>query len=293
MVDERGSREERAPTPHEILGVARGASKQEIQDAYVALARKFHPDAPGGGNSERMKAINAARDAIIGNAPSRPQSSRPRASPDEPSPPRAEQPRKPEPPREPVEDEKMSWEEMLKRAREITGRARCDAQEFMRFVKNRRDEGCANVDALIQDTRIVADIIERAHYEAMGHGGRINYEIYRGLWEKAGFAPALLDNDPKVLESIFFNFRSNVLFPTMFGNALQSWKRVHPGITDESVLADTAVREGIIKEIRRVKEEDRLDAIRYPHSTLMKNRHFDRLIEQWQKEVGWDISSLA
>jgi DnaJ-class molecular chaperone len=30
--------------PYEVLGVRRGADRQEVRRAYVALARRFHPD---------------------------------------------------------------------------------------------------------------------------------------------------------------------------------------------------------------------------------------------------------
>ena len=31
--------------PYEVLGLARGASDEEIKKAYRALSRKYHPDA--------------------------------------------------------------------------------------------------------------------------------------------------------------------------------------------------------------------------------------------------------
>lgn len=44
---------------HEVLGVKRDASAEEIQAAYRAQAAKAHPDV--GGSHERMAALNAAR----------------------------------------------------------------------------------------------------------------------------------------------------------------------------------------------------------------------------------------
>lgn len=41
--------------PYSILGVARGASEEEIKKAYKTLSRKYHPDAN----------INNPRDASI------------------------------------------------------------------------------------------------------------------------------------------------------------------------------------------------------------------------------------
>ena len=45
--------------PYEVLGVVRSATDAEIRHAYVALARRFHPDANPGGE-ERMRLVNEA-----------------------------------------------------------------------------------------------------------------------------------------------------------------------------------------------------------------------------------------
>ncbi|MBE6036634.1 MAG: J domain-containing protein [Clostridiales bacterium] len=53
--------------PYQILGVAPGASDDEVKKAYRQLARKYHPDAnPGDKTAEqKMKEVNAAYDMII------------------------------------------------------------------------------------------------------------------------------------------------------------------------------------------------------------------------------------
>jgi hypothetical protein len=52
-------------TPYEVLGVKPTASDAEIRRAYLALARRFHPDANPAGD-ERMRAVNEAW-AVIGD----------------------------------------------------------------------------------------------------------------------------------------------------------------------------------------------------------------------------------
>ena len=53
--------------PYSILGLAHGASDEEVKKAYKQLAKKYHPDIAG--NSEeaarKMQEINAAYDQII------------------------------------------------------------------------------------------------------------------------------------------------------------------------------------------------------------------------------------
>lgn len=61
-----------AKNPYEVLGVAAGASDDEIQKAFRRLAKKSHPDLhPGDKKAEdRFKEINAAYD-IVGDAAKR------------------------------------------------------------------------------------------------------------------------------------------------------------------------------------------------------------------------------
>lgn len=56
--------------PYTVLGVSRGASDDEIKDAYRKLARKYHPDNYADNPladlaGEKMKEINDAYDAIM------------------------------------------------------------------------------------------------------------------------------------------------------------------------------------------------------------------------------------
>jgi len=47
-----------------VLGLAEGASKQEIEVAHRQLIRKVHPDTPGGSNYLASQ-INRARDTLL------------------------------------------------------------------------------------------------------------------------------------------------------------------------------------------------------------------------------------
>ncbi len=60
-----------AKSPYEVLGVRRGASKDEIVSKYRELVRQYHPDTVTNMAPEfrevaeqRMKEINAAYDAL-------------------------------------------------------------------------------------------------------------------------------------------------------------------------------------------------------------------------------------
>lgn len=54
--------------PHEVLGVPRGASEEEIKKAYRKLALEHHPDRHGGSKEaeERFKEINEAYNILTG-----------------------------------------------------------------------------------------------------------------------------------------------------------------------------------------------------------------------------------
>jgi hypothetical protein len=52
--------------PHAVLGLDPGASPEEVQRAYRALAKRFHPDRAGEAAGELMISINAAHDLLLG-----------------------------------------------------------------------------------------------------------------------------------------------------------------------------------------------------------------------------------
>jgi hypothetical protein len=77
--------------PHLTLGVAPGASLNEIKSAYRRLAKKYHPDAAGERALPRFLAIQAAYERLVdvegrlrpvGTDPARTDPGRPRASRD-------------------------------------------------------------------------------------------------------------------------------------------------------------------------------------------------------------------
>jgi curved DNA-binding protein CbpA len=77
--------------PHLTLGVAPGASLNEIKSAYRRLAKKYHPDAAGERALPRFLAIQAAYERLVdgegrlrpaGSDPARETPARPRASRD-------------------------------------------------------------------------------------------------------------------------------------------------------------------------------------------------------------------
>ncbi|CAB4128119.1 DnaJ domain [uncultured Caudovirales phage] len=45
---------------YKVLGVSHTATKAEIGKAYRSMVRQYHPDAPGGGNVDKMSEVNAA-----------------------------------------------------------------------------------------------------------------------------------------------------------------------------------------------------------------------------------------
>lgn len=56
--------------PYEVLGVSRGADKEQVKTAYRALAKKYHPDQYAGSPledlaKEKMQEINEAYDSIM------------------------------------------------------------------------------------------------------------------------------------------------------------------------------------------------------------------------------------
>ena len=57
--------------PYRVLGLAPGASKDEVTAAYRKLAKKYHPDLNPGDEAaaKKMAEVNAAYDAIINGTP--------------------------------------------------------------------------------------------------------------------------------------------------------------------------------------------------------------------------------
>src|SRR5262245_56025985 len=60
------------PDPYRTLGLARGATRDEIRRAYRRLAKIHHPDAAGSGALPRFLAIQAAYEQLIVRSGGRP-----------------------------------------------------------------------------------------------------------------------------------------------------------------------------------------------------------------------------
>jgi hypothetical protein len=65
--------------PYDVLGLLPGASRAEIRQAYLALARKLHPDLNPGNPAavELLKAANLAYEALMARRPGRVESGPP------------------------------------------------------------------------------------------------------------------------------------------------------------------------------------------------------------------------
>jgi hypothetical protein len=58
--------------PHALLGVRRGANRDEITRAFRARARVVHPDVSGADTTTAMADLTAARDALLKRDPVEP-----------------------------------------------------------------------------------------------------------------------------------------------------------------------------------------------------------------------------
>lgn len=56
------------PSPHEVLGVAPGATEKEVRGAFRRFARHHHPDR--GGDAQRFQAGLEAYQRLLGLSPS-------------------------------------------------------------------------------------------------------------------------------------------------------------------------------------------------------------------------------
>lgn len=73
-------------TPREILGVAPGASRDEIRERYRARARELHPDRSGAASSAAMAELNDAYRTLMAGGDAPPQTSAPWSASSQPLP---------------------------------------------------------------------------------------------------------------------------------------------------------------------------------------------------------------
>jgi curved DNA-binding protein CbpA len=134
--------------PYEVLEVARGASTEELHDAYRRLVKLHHPDRNRGSaeSTRRFQEIQEAYDRVrsgraAGGAP-RPRSA-PRQRPDNAS----------------VQSRMADLERELREAKEAQERARRDAREAVREAEGRpSDEDLGYVTTDDSFSKILADV---------------------------------------------------------------------------------------------------------------------------------------
>src|SRR5258705_8902485 len=81
------------PDPYRVLGLARGASADDIRRAYRRLVKANHPDSAGPAALPRFLAIQAAYEALENGAATRRTGGRPRSAASTPE--RSRQPGRP------------------------------------------------------------------------------------------------------------------------------------------------------------------------------------------------------
>ena len=126
--------------PHTVLGVRRGASSEELHDAYRRLVKLHHPDRNGGSaeSTRRFQEVQQAYDELRRRGPSPP----------------------PPPPDDPgVETRMEDLERELREAHAARERARAAARDAMREVPGRpTDEELGRVTTDDSFGAILADL---------------------------------------------------------------------------------------------------------------------------------------
>lgn len=295
MVNESGPRnprqqENQERNHYEVLGVSRDATAQEIRASWITRVKECHPDAPGGGNQEGIRAVNAAWE-VLQDTDKRSQYDlslplqsvrRPRPAPRQPAP--EPPPPKPETPKAP---ERMTPAEILKKARQIA--AYDKAQDFLKFIGQLREENYNGVERLIEDSEVQESIIAKGIKRTWG--GALDYDIYVRLWAQTGFQRGILDSHPEVLEIIYSDLRSNIDLPTMFGNHLRDWARYNPVITLQSVLAEPSILKKIQTKLGLAQYDDYKEARR--DGREKRDDHLNTLLAEWRNDAKIDISSFV
>lgn len=135
-----------ARDPHDVLGVAPGASREELHDAYRRLVKLHHPDHNGGSAeaTRRFQEIQAAYDEIKrGGRQDASAPPPPRPAPDDPA----------------VEVRMADLERELREAQAARERAQAAAREAMREVHGgASDEELGYVTTDDSFRKILADV---------------------------------------------------------------------------------------------------------------------------------------
>jgi curved DNA-binding protein CbpA len=132
--------------PYAVLGVAPGASSEELHDAYRRLVMLHHPDHNGGSaeSTRRFQEVQEAYEALRSGRAARPRPSATRPSP---------------PPDEKVEARMADLERELREARAASERARQAARDAVRDATGRpSDEELGYVTTDDSFGKILADV---------------------------------------------------------------------------------------------------------------------------------------
>lgn len=286
--------------PLERLGLQERATKADAKAARNEILKRFHsdlgaPDTPF--NRGVVTLINEAYEYISGKEPLSPRSvidQRPRYSWEKHrSQPAAATtaPRDPFGKREVPNDPKDIKRTAVEEAHKGPG-------SFHVFVRDLKDHGVANADALLRDPDVTHAILSEALKLRFTHN-EVRWHIYYGSlmesWAQIGLDRKKIDADPRVLSRIYrdvVNRIGEVYFPVQsFDEALTQWERSNPAFGRAEFLASADFKRAVQGAIDEAKALDKRG-----ETSILKPDNiswFDRLVRLWKERAHIDILSLG